>query len=115
MPYNRGDVVLVLFPESNLRTAKRRPARSCSGKHARNWLAANNCGHDQQQPKPGRAPKPSNRESKSFEGRQMGLRTDSVIMTDNMATVLEREIDCALGTCPSLALIDSALRHTLGL
>jgi mRNA-degrading endonuclease toxin of MazEF toxin-antitoxin module len=26
MPYNRGDVVLVLFPESNLRTAKRRPA-----------------------------------------------------------------------------------------
>ncbi len=26
MPYSRGDVVLVLFPESNLRTAKRRPA-----------------------------------------------------------------------------------------
>jgi mRNA interferase MazF len=26
MPYRRGDVVLVLFPDSNLRTAKRRPA-----------------------------------------------------------------------------------------
>ena len=26
MPYNRGDVLLVLYPESNLRTAKRRPA-----------------------------------------------------------------------------------------
>jgi mRNA interferase MazF len=26
MPPDRGDVVLVLFPESNLRTAKRRPA-----------------------------------------------------------------------------------------
>ena len=26
MPYKRGDVVLVLFPDSNLRTAKRRPA-----------------------------------------------------------------------------------------
>jgi mRNA interferase MazF len=26
MSYQRGDVVLVLFPESNLRTAKRRPA-----------------------------------------------------------------------------------------
>ncbi|MFQ5500970.1 MAG: type II toxin-antitoxin system PemK/MazF family toxin [Phycisphaerae bacterium] len=26
MPCNRGDVVLVLFPDSNLRTAKRRPA-----------------------------------------------------------------------------------------
>ena len=26
MSYRRGDVVLVLFPDSNLRTAKRRPA-----------------------------------------------------------------------------------------
>ncbi len=26
MPYSRGQVVLVLFPNSNLRTAKRRPA-----------------------------------------------------------------------------------------
>jgi mRNA interferase MazF len=26
MPYSRGDVLLVLFPDSNLRTAKRRPA-----------------------------------------------------------------------------------------
>jgi mRNA interferase MazF len=26
MPFRRGDVVLVLFPESNLLTAKRRPA-----------------------------------------------------------------------------------------
>jgi len=26
MPYKRGDGVLVLFPDSNLRTAKRRPA-----------------------------------------------------------------------------------------
>jgi mRNA interferase MazF len=26
MPYNRGSVVLVLFPDSNLKTAKPRPA-----------------------------------------------------------------------------------------
>jgi mRNA interferase MazF len=26
MSYRRGDVVLVIFPDSNLRTAKRRPA-----------------------------------------------------------------------------------------
>lgn len=26
MPFNRGDVVLVLYPDSNLKTAKRRPA-----------------------------------------------------------------------------------------
>lgn len=26
MPYSRGDIVLALFPNSDLRTAKRRPA-----------------------------------------------------------------------------------------
>lgn len=26
MPFNRGDVVLVIYPDSNLMTAKRRPA-----------------------------------------------------------------------------------------
>jgi mRNA interferase MazF len=26
MPYSRGEIVLVLYPDSNLRTAKRRPA-----------------------------------------------------------------------------------------
>ena len=26
MPFSRGDVVLVSYPDSNLRTAKRRPA-----------------------------------------------------------------------------------------
>ncbi len=45
----------------------------------------------------------------------MGLRTDSVIMTDNLATVLEREIDRQIGNCPIMKQIEAALRHTLGL
>jgi mRNA interferase MazF len=45
----------------------------------------------------------------------MGLLTDSVIATDNLATVLEREIDRVIGTRYDMAPIDSALRHTLGL
>jgi hypothetical protein len=28
MPFDRGDVVIVVYPDSNLRTAKRRPARA---------------------------------------------------------------------------------------
>ena len=45
----------------------------------------------------------------------MGLRTDSVVMTDNLATVLELEIDRVIGRCDNMQPVDTALRHTLGL
>ncbi len=45
----------------------------------------------------------------------MGLHTDSVIMTDNLATIRESEIERILGTCGAMAAVDAALRHTLGL
>lgn len=51
----------------------------------------------------------------STESGQMGLHTDSVIMTDNLVTVLETEIERAIGRCPSMQPIDRALRHTFGL
>ena len=50
----------------------------------------------------------------SLEGQQSGLLTDSVVMTDNLATIAESEIDCMIGTLP-MAEIDRALRHTLDL
>jgi len=51
----------------------------------------------------------------SHEGAAAGLRTDSVIMTDNLATVAESEIDSVLGTLPGMSAVDAALRNTLGL
>jgi len=36
-------------------------------------------------------------------------------MTDNLATVLDSEIDRALGSWADMAVIDAALKHTLGL
>jgi hypothetical protein len=36
-------------------------------------------------------------------------------MTDNLATVLENEIDRALGRISDMAQVESALRHTLAL
>jgi hypothetical protein len=36
-------------------------------------------------------------------------------MTDNLATVLEGEIDSVLGHLPNMADVDAALKHTLGL
>lgn len=47
-------------------------------------------------------------------GRQSGLLTDSVIMTDNLATIIESAIEKTIGSVPMDA-VDNALRHTLGL
>lgn len=115
MPFNRGQVVLVLFPDSNLLTAKRRPALI---------VQADNLGTGLSQvivamitSNLSRAGHPS-RVLVSLStpvGQQTGLLTDSVIMTDNLATVLEREIDRALGEWLDVSALDAALRHTLGL
>ncbi|MGQ9629967.1 MAG: type II toxin-antitoxin system PemK/MazF family toxin [bacterium] len=48
------------------------------------------------------------------EGQRSGLLTDSVVMTDNLATVMEVAIDRVIGSLP-MAKVDAALRHTLGL
>jgi mRNA interferase MazF len=50
----------------------------------------------------------------SPEGQQSGLLTDSVVMTDNLATIAEAAIDRSIGTLP-MTDIDMALRHTLAL
>jgi mRNA interferase MazF len=48
------------------------------------------------------------------EGQQSGLLTDSVVMTDNLATIAHSEIDRTIGRLPK-GKVDAALRHTLGL
>jgi mRNA interferase MazF len=115
MPFSRGEVVLVLFPDSNLVTAKRRPALVVQADNLRTGLAQTivamitsnlvRAGH----------PSRVTVLQSSPEGRTMGLLTDSVVMTDNLATVLDTEIDRAIGRCPDLKPIDQALRGTLSL
>lgn len=51
----------------------------------------------------------------SHEGELAGLLTDSVIMTDNLATVRWIEMDKALGTLPDMTVVDKALKVTFGL
>ena len=48
------------------------------------------------------------------EGRQSGLLTDSVVMTDNLATIAIQTIERVIGTLP-MPLVDSALQCTLSL
>lgn len=115
MPFRRGDVVLVLFPDSNLRTAKRRPALVVQADELHTGLPQSivamitsnmmRAGH--------RSRVIIKRES--AQGRGMGLLTDSVIMTDNLATVLDSEIDRRIGSCDNMTETDAALRQPLAL
>ena len=50
----------------------------------------------------------------SSEGQQSGLLSDSVVMTDNLATVTDAAIGRVIGTLP-MSKIDIALRYTLNL
>ena len=112
--YKRGDVILVLFPDSNLRTAKPRPALVVQADNLQTGLpqviVAMITG------KMFRA----NHRSRVIvllstpEGQQSGLLMDSVVMTDNLATVTESAIDRVIGSLP-MTKVDVALRHTLNL
>jgi mRNA interferase MazF len=48
-------------------------------------------------------------------GAVSGLLADSVIMTDNLATVLDKAIHSVIGIIPDMTAVDAALRHTLAL
>lgn len=110
----RGDVVLVLFPHSDLQTAKPRPALI---------VQTDNLESDLPQvvvamitSRLFRANHPSRVLLKLDlpAGKSSGLLTDSVVMTDNLATISEIAIDRVIGKIP-MTEVDKALKHTLGL
>ncbi|BAZ16582.1 hypothetical protein NIES4071_84590 [Calothrix sp. NIES-4071] len=115
MPYNRGQIVLVLFPDSNLRSAKRRPALVVQADNLTTGLPQtivamitsnlSRAGH----------PSRVLIQIATEEGQQTGLLHDSVIMTDNLVTVLEIEIDGVIGVWSDMSSVDVALAHTFGL
>jgi Growth inhibitor len=115
MTCHRGDIVLVLYPDSNLRTFKRRPALVVQADQLGTGISQvivamitsnmSRAGH------PSRV---TILKSSSAVIRS-GLITDSVIMTDNLATVLLSELDQIIGSSPDMASIDTALRATLAL
>jgi mRNA interferase MazF len=115
MNCRRSDVVLVLFPDSNLRTSKRWPA-----------LVVQADGLDAHLPQTivamitsnmARAGHPSRVVVRVGSGSALasGLLMDSVIMTDKLATVHDSEIDFIIGTFTGVNEIDAALRTTLAL
>ena len=115
MRFERAGVVLVLFPDSNPTTAKRRPAVVVQANDLRSGLAQAIMAMISSNPARAGHPSCVTVTRASREGRPMGLLTDSVTMADNLATVLDREVERVIGHCPALALVDAALRHTLAL
>ena len=115
MNCRRGDVVLVFFPDSNLRTSKRRPTLVVQADgldaHLPQTIVAMITSNMARAGHPSRVIVRAGSES----ARTSGLLMDSVIMTDNLATVHYSEIDCVIGTFTGVKDIDAALRTTLAL
>ena len=115
MKTRRGDVILILFPNSDLRTAKRRPALVIQRDDLNNGLpqiiVAMISSNLARRGHPSRIFVSRD----SAEGKAAGLRLDSVIMTDNLATVFEMEMNSILGHLPDIKTVDKALKHTLAL
>jgi mRNA interferase MazF len=112
--YNRGAVVLVLFPNSNLRTAKTRPALIVQADNLQTGLPQVIVAMITSRVFRANHPSRVLIERATPVGHQSGLLTDSVVMTDNLATIAEAAIDRVIGILP-MADIDRALRHTLKL
>jgi mRNA interferase MazF len=115
IPCSRGDVVLAWFPHSDMHTFKRRPALVVQADHLATGIPQivlalittnlTRLGH------PSRVSVPLS----SPAGVASGLVADSVIMTDNVATILDKAIFSIIGRLPDMTAVDAALRHTLGL
>lgn len=110
----RGEIVLVLFPNSDLRTARRRPAVVVQADGLQTGLSQTIVAMITS--RLFRADHPSRVLIRltEAEGAESGLLTDSVVMTDNLATVLHLELDRVIGQIP-MARVDAALRSTLAL
>ena len=112
--WKRGDVVLVLFPHSDLKTAKTRPAVIVQADDLASGMpqviVAMISGRLFRAGHPSRVVIAK----ESPAGRRSGLLDDSVVMADNLATITITALDRVIGSV-SMAEIDPALRHTLGL
>ncbi len=112
LPCKRGDVVLALFPNSNLRTAKTRPALIVQANLLQTGLSQVIIAMISNQMFRAGYPCRVAVMLSDSGGQQPGLPTDSVVMTDNLATVSDSAIARVIGYLPMLE-IDKALRHTL--
>ncbi len=112
--FKRGDIVLVLFPNSDLTTAKTRPAIIVQADNLKTGIPQIIVAMITSQMFRAGHPSRVTILRNSPEGRQSGLLVDSVIMTDNLATIATSAIYRLIGSIPPQNL-DIALKYTLNL
>lgn len=114
MPFRRGDVVLVYFPNSDLRTVRKRPALIVQDDavqldHPQRVVACLTSRVHRV------GPTRLYVEQSSVAAGDMGLLTDSVIVVDNLVTLPDSAIDRSIGACPIMDEVDTRLRLLFGL
>lgn len=114
MSYRRGDVILVRYPNSDLLTYKKRPVLVVQAEEVSTGLSQRIVALITSNLVRTGATRVTIQKD-SGVGQRMGLLTDSVVMADNLATVLEREVDRVIGHCLVMEQVDAALRIALRL
>jgi mRNA interferase MazF len=112
--FKRGDVVLVTFPNADLTTAKTRPALIVQANDLQTGLPQVIVAMITSQMVRSGHPSRLTLRRNSPAGKQSGLLSDSVVMTDNLATITTSAVYRVIGTLPTTDL-DVALKHTLHL
>ena len=110
----RGDIALVLFPNSDRVSAKPRPALVVQANDLRTGLSQIVVVMISSQIMRSGHPSRVTILKSSPEGLQSGLLLDSVVMTDNLATIILSSVYRVIGSLPIDA-VDIALKHTLDL
>jgi mRNA interferase MazF len=111
----RGAVVLVPFPNTDLRTAKLRPALIVQADNLGTDLAQVVLAMISSNLKRANHPSRVLIETETGQGKQSGLLFDSVVMTDNLATIFLTAVNRVIGKLEKTNEVDDALRRTLGL
>lgn len=113
--FKRGDIVLTYYPHSNQTKAKKRPALIVQADNLETGLSQvmaamittnmSRAGHKSRVVVLLLFP----------ENQQTGLKSDSVIMTDNLATIDLDFMEKTLGKMPTMRDVDRALAATFGI
>ena len=112
--YQRGDVLLVQFPNSDLRSTKFRPVVVVQASYLKTGLSQFIVAMITSRVERSNYPSRVMIRLDSIEGRQSGLLSDSVVVTDNLATIAATEIGRRTGAI-AMTTVDNALRYTLDL
>jgi mRNA interferase MazF len=115
MKIRRGNVVLVYFPDTTLATGKKRPAPAIEADDLGIGFSQTVFALITSKITRGGHKSRVAISINTSSGRRSGLKNDSVILTDNLATIHHSLVDRVIGTWDDMPSVERALQHTLGL